>query len=287
MVKLVDEDIRTREVLEWRGVHLLHAQGSSCSQKTRIFRNLKGIPWESHVVDLKAGENHTDWYLGINPRGLVPCLVHDGEVHIESNDIITYLEQAFPEPPLIPAALQDQIDELLEEEDDLHIDLRVLTFRFVIPTKPGAIRDVETLNRYRDHSGTIGGAPDPEKDSQIQFWLDANANGITDQQVADAAGRMHAALTRLDDSLQETRYLLGSAPTVVDIAWYVYAARIIAASYPLHRCHANVGAWFDRLDARPEFHSEVQQPGALRAASAALQEEQCRLGQSLEVIAGL
>jgi glutathione S-transferase len=37
--------------------------------------------------------------MGINPRGLVPCLVHDGEVHIESNDIILYLERAFPAAP--------------------------------------------------------------------------------------------------------------------------------------------------------------------------------------------
>jgi len=41
----------------------------------------------------RDGENFTDWYLGINPRGLVPTLVADGEVHIESNDIITLLEE--------------------------------------------------------------------------------------------------------------------------------------------------------------------------------------------------
>ncbi|MDH3440547.1 MAG: glutathione S-transferase N-terminal domain-containing protein [Gammaproteobacteria bacterium] len=62
---------------------MLHALGLSCSQKTRIFLNLKGIPWESHVIDLRASENHEPWYLGINPRGLVPCLVLDGEVTME------------------------------------------------------------------------------------------------------------------------------------------------------------------------------------------------------------
>ena len=102
MVQLIDSDIKTREVLDWKGVHVLHFMGSSCSQKLRIFLNLKAIPWQSHVVDLFTNENFRPWFLGINPRGLVPVLVHDGAVHIESNDIISHLEAAFSEPRLIP-----------------------------------------------------------------------------------------------------------------------------------------------------------------------------------------
>jgi hypothetical protein len=68
MVQLVDSDIRTRELLGWKGVHVLHFIGSSCSQKLRIFLNLKGIEWESHLVDLFTGENFRAWFLGINPR---------------------------------------------------------------------------------------------------------------------------------------------------------------------------------------------------------------------------
>ena len=48
------------------------------------------------LVDLLTNENFRPWFLGINPRGLVPVLVHDGAVHIESNDIIQYLEKTFP-----------------------------------------------------------------------------------------------------------------------------------------------------------------------------------------------
>ena len=61
----------------------LHFMGSSCSQKFRIFLNLKGIKWESHLVDLFTNENFLPWFLGMNPRRLVPVLVHDGAVHIE------------------------------------------------------------------------------------------------------------------------------------------------------------------------------------------------------------
>ena len=149
MVQLVDSDIKTREVLGWKGVHVLHFAGSSCSQKLRIFLNLKGIPWESHPIDLPGNENFRPWFLGINPRGLVPVLVHDGAVHIESNDIIQHLEKTFPAPRLIPAGHENEVAALLKHEDDLHLDLRTLSFRFVF-APPGPPKPAEALKSYAD-----------------------------------------------------------------------------------------------------------------------------------------
>ena len=48
-------DVQTKEVLDWKGFNLLHFAGSACSQKLRIFLNLKEIDWISHHVDLKTG----------------------------------------------------------------------------------------------------------------------------------------------------------------------------------------------------------------------------------------
>ena len=170
MVQLIDSDIKTREVLGWKGVHVLHYSGSSCSQKLRIFLNLKGIAWESHLVDLRSNENFGPWFLGINPRGLVPVLVHDGIVHIESNDIITYLERAFPTPKLIPPEFENEVSALLEHEDDLHLDLRTLSFRFVF-APPGPPKPAEALKSYAANgSGTVQGAKDRGKAMQIEFW---------------------------------------------------------------------------------------------------------------------
>src|SRR3981189_1669447 len=181
MVQLVDGDIKTREVLDWKGVHVLHFMGSSCSQKLRIFLNLKGIGWQSHIVDLFTNENFRPWFLGINPRGLVPVLVHDGAVHIESNDIIAYLEKAFPAPKLIPAGPANEVAALLRHEDDLHLDLRTLSFRFVFD-RPGPPKPAEALASYAANgSGTAQGTQDGEKAVQIAFWQRAAAEGFTDQ----------------------------------------------------------------------------------------------------------
>jgi glutathione S-transferase len=113
MVELAASDVLTKEVLDWQGLHLFHFSGSSCSQKLRIYLRLKSIPVTLRPTNLVKHENETDWYMGINPRGLVPTLIDDGKVIIESNDIITHLENKFPSPSLIPEGRQNEVGEML------------------------------------------------------------------------------------------------------------------------------------------------------------------------------
>jgi glutathione S-transferase len=286
MVQLVDSDIRTREVLGWKGVHVLHFSGSSCSQKLRIFLNLKGIAWESHPVALHTNENFTPWFLGINPRGLVPVLVHDGVVHIESNDIITYLEKAFASPRLIPAAYENEVAALLRHEDDLHLDFRTLSFRFVFD-RPGPPKSAEALARYADNgSGTVQGARDREKAVQIAFWQRAASEGFTDQAARTAARKFRVEFDALDRRLAEQPYLMGEALSVLDIAWFIYANRLSLGGYPLARLHPRVSAWLGKLAARPEFAKEVAMPPEAAARLEATRRAQIEAGTTLEQVAG-
>jgi glutathione S-transferase len=257
MVQLVDSDIRTREVLTWKGVHVLHFVGSSCSQKLRIFLNLKGIPWQSHPIDLPAHENFQPWFLGINPRGLVPVLVHDGAVHIESNDIIQHLEQSFPTPKLIPAGHENEVAALLKHEDDLHLDLRTLSFRFVF-APPGPPKSAAALESYAANgSGTVQGLKDRDKQIQIEFWQRAAKEGFTDERVRSSAQKFRAEFDALDKTLAKSLYLMGAALSVLDIAWFIYAYRLSLAGYPFGRMHPHVNAWEQKLRTRPEFAKEI------------------------------
>ncbi len=257
MVQLVDSDIKTREVLGWKGVHVLHFTGSSCSQKLRIYLNLKGIAWESHPVDLPAHANFEPWFLGINPRGLVPVLVHDGAVHIESNDIIQHLEKTFPSPRLIPAGHENEVAALLRHEDDLHLDLRTLSFRFVF-APPGPPKSAEALASYAANgSGTVQGLKDRDKEIQIAFWQRAAREGFTDQRAKASAQKFRAEFDALDRKLATSPYLMGSDLSVLDIAWWIYAFRLSLAGYPFARLHPNVFAWKEKLLARPEFAKEI------------------------------
>ena len=179
MVQLVDSDIKTREVLGWKGVHVLHFMGSSCSQKLRVFLNLKKIPWHSHPIDLPNNENMQPWFLGINPRGLVPVLVHDGAVHIESNDIINISKEisaakAHSGRPRERSRKAAQARRRSASRPaDAQLPLRVRAARTAeIGRRARKLR----RQRRRHRAGRQG----TEKQIQIEFWKRAAKEGFTD-----------------------------------------------------------------------------------------------------------
>ena len=63
-MKLESSYIKTKEVLKWKGLHLLNFAASACSQKVRIFMQLKGITWQDHQINLAADANYSDWVYG-------------------------------------------------------------------------------------------------------------------------------------------------------------------------------------------------------------------------------
>lgn len=56
---------------------LYNANISTCSRKVRMALREKGLEWQDWQMDLLAGDQLSDWYLAINPNGVVPTLVHD------------------------------------------------------------------------------------------------------------------------------------------------------------------------------------------------------------------
>ncbi|MFT4956525.1 MAG: maleylpyruvate isomerase [Brevundimonas sp.] len=78
---------------------------SGTSYRTRIALNLKGLTYEQAGVDLRTGDQKSEAFLALNPQGLVPALEADGAVLTQSPAILEWLEEAHPEPPLLPADL--------------------------------------------------------------------------------------------------------------------------------------------------------------------------------------
>ncbi|CAN8253617.1 unnamed protein product [Cochlearia groenlandica] len=78
---------------------------SSCAHRVRIALSFKGIEYEYVAVNLLKGEQFLPYFKKINPMGTVPVLV-DGDVVItDSFAIIMYLDDKYPEPPLLPRDL--------------------------------------------------------------------------------------------------------------------------------------------------------------------------------------
>ena len=267
-MKLDRSDIKTEEILDWKGIHLFHFSGSACSQKLRIFFNIKKINWNSHVINLIKQEQFSEWFLGINPRGLVPTLVHDGDVHIESNEIMAYLDDVYKDNKLFPIDLIDEINKDLAFEDSLHHDLRRLTFRYIIPHALGK-KNPSTIDAKEQFEGTIQGKADENKSKEILFWKNHYQNGITDDEIIESANKFKNIYEDFDKTLKNQKYLKGDEFTVVDLAWYVSTKRLAMAGIPIEK-YKNVQKWFSNLDNDANFKKEIKIDIPIKVIAAAI-----------------
>ncbi|XP_068647914.1 glutathione S-transferase zeta class-like [Aristolochia californica] len=79
---------------------------SSCSWRVRVALNLKGLKYEYKPVNLLKGEQFSPEFLELNPLGFVPVLVDGDTVVGDSLAILLYLEEKYPEHPLLPDDLK-------------------------------------------------------------------------------------------------------------------------------------------------------------------------------------
>ena len=263
-MRLENDQVTTEEVKGWRGVHLLHFRNSSCSQKVRILLREKGVEWHSHPVDLVKLEQTKPWFLGINPRGVVPVLVHDGLVHVESNDILEYIDRELPpDPPDAPSYFprSDEekrfVAESLKLEDELHHDLRTMTMGFIVP-QALAKRSPAAIKAYEDN-----GAVDAKRALEVEWWREYSEYGIPTEQAAAATRAFAAAFDHLEQRLAGREWLLGDRISVLEIAWFISVFRLDLAGYPIAR-HPRLDALYRRLLARPAFRIEVNAPAIER-----------------------
>ncbi len=77
---------------------------SSATYRVRVALNLKGVTAEETLIDLDAGQQLSAEFLAVNPQGAIPALVEPGHAPLtQSVAILEYLEERFPQPPLLPS----------------------------------------------------------------------------------------------------------------------------------------------------------------------------------------
>jgi maleylpyruvate isomerase len=84
---------------------------SSAAYRVRIALNLKGLPYEMAAIHLTkdGGHQHKPEFHAVNPQERVPALqLSSGEVLTQSLAIIAYLDEVYPEPPLLPVEALDR-----------------------------------------------------------------------------------------------------------------------------------------------------------------------------------
>ncbi|WP_241233613.1 maleylacetoacetate isomerase [Altericroceibacterium xinjiangense] len=81
---------------------------SGTSYRTRIALNLKNVEYRQVPRDLRTGDQRSDDFRALNPQGLVPALVAGTTALTQSSAILEWLEETYPDPPLLPESADDR-----------------------------------------------------------------------------------------------------------------------------------------------------------------------------------
>ncbi|MEN8159267.1 MAG: glutathione S-transferase family protein [Myxococcota bacterium] len=233
-------------------MELYHFGFSTCSQKVRLVLAEKGLAFESREVNLITGEQHDPAYVKLNPKHVVPTLVHDGRVLVESTLIIRYPDDAFPEPPLRPkdaAARYDDEAWLKRIDDVLHPAAPVVTFalgpRAALLAQPEEVREAN-----------LAAIPDPAARAIRRSVI---AHGVEAPEFGRALGVFLDTLDAMERDLGARPWLSGAEPRLADATALPYVLRVEhLAMDPLIAARPRVAEWFARWKQRPSYATAVE-----------------------------
>lgn len=240
---------RNDAVRDLKGLHLYHAGWSNCSMRVRMTLEEKGLHWIGHHLNTRIGEHITPEYFGINPNGLVPALVHDGEVWIESCDIIRYLDDLYPEPRLTPTDEKKiaRLTEWLSLAATIHV-AAVKTYIYATRPRDKRRKTPDELERYRSL----------QTNTELLAFHARNSSedGISEADRARAEYLLHDAFAKLDTYLGQHRWLVGDDFTLADITWVPLHFTLARAGFSFSP-HENVMTWARTIAERPSFQKAV------------------------------
>jgi len=224
------------------------------AQKVRLVLHEKGIDCTRIAVDLRNGDVMRPAYLALNPQGVVPTLVHDGEVIVESSIIVEYLDDLFTEPPLRPAGslARARMRAWLRRIDD-EVQRAIGNLSMAV-----YIRDAH-LARPRDELlAHLARMPDRDRAQRQQ---DAIEYGTAAPQFASAIGALARMVDDVDAALGTGDWLTGDRFSLADVAVAPYATRMQMVGLDalwLGGRRPRLHAWWGRLVQRPSWQREVR-----------------------------
>lgn len=225
-------------------LELYHAGLTSCSKKVRHCLHEKGLAYQSHFVDLERYEHHDPKYLALNPNGVVPTLVHDGMVVIESGVINEYLDEVFRDRPLRPGAphARARMRVFTKMADEYGLPAtRVPTWTRLKRNQIKAMDEAEFEIVIRDT---------PLVDHRVKLKA-LRGDGFSEVEREEALGRMDYIYDRCEAALADNRYLVGDTISLAEIALLPYVDAFAKLRQELLQRHPRTAQWYGDLMARP------------------------------------
>jgi glutathione S-transferase len=226
-------------------IELYNSPVSTCSQKVRMALLEKDLPWNDRIILFAKNDHLSDWYLKLNPNGVVPTLVHDGHVIADSSVINEYLDDVSPQQPLRPSnpvelahmrAWRQYIDEVPTAA------IRYPSFNAFLVPMWSAMTDAQ-FQAYAERMPL-----------RKHFYLKMGRTGFPRDEIDAAIERLRQTVERMEQSLAQTLWLVNDMFTLADIS--IMPSIVRMEDLGLTHLWADlprVDDWYKRLQRRRAF----------------------------------
>jgi glutathione S-transferase len=231
-------------------LELYNFSQSTCSLKVRICLAEKGLEWVDRRLVSKDHDHLSDWYLKLNPNGVVPTLVHDGRPVFESSVIMQYLDEVFPEKSLTP--------------DDPYERAKMrswLTYVDLVPTPAGRFPSFQfggLLIKFRSMSQEEFVEKTMARPMKSAFYKKMDKDkGFAGEELDNALRDIRATAARMDWMFDQNGgpWLMGERFTLADAAVAPLIDRLedLGLEHLWEEDHPRVGEWLARIQQRPAY----------------------------------
>ena len=208
-------------------IELYWGSGSPFAWRVMLTLEVKGLDYESKLLEFSKGENKSPEYLKLNPRGKVPTLKDGAFVVYESLAIMTYLDRKYPAPPLFGNS----------------------------PEQTGQIWQV--ISECESYFVSAG-------DKVVRPVFFGKGLDKVDE-IQQAAQTIRQELTTVDEQLAHSNWLVGEQISAADISVFPLVQLLLRAAskeaaqplnlglLPLARTFPNTARWVERIEALPNY----------------------------------
>lgn len=223
-------------------LQLYHWEPNGACARVMIAMAEKGMEFQSLYVDVLAFEQHAPDFLKLNETGETPVLVHSGEAFTESSYICEYLDEAYPQTPLMPA---DPIGRWQARAWQKYVDDHLAASVSDLAWQAYGVQAV----RAGDLMAGVERIPVRER---RDVWT-RMATGLGDDQLGKARERVELTLQKMEHDLESSGWLAGGVYSLADIAVYAYAAYLPRLTPELLSADKSPRTvdWLKRVGARP------------------------------------
>lgn len=237
---------------------LFNAPQSTCSQRVRYLLHAKGVAFEEHKLDLFAGDQLKTEYLAINPNGVVPTLVHDGQAIIDSAVILEYLEDILPDNPSFrpddPVAVAEMRSQMRFIDEVPTPAIRVPSYNLAFLPHFQAMSEKE----FQDLCDS--------KPLRREFLMKMGRTGFPDKDMDEALGCLQRGIDRMAQYLENSGgpWLYGDTMSLSDLAIMPVVVRMDDINLGnLWDKYPAINSWFELIQETTPYKATYYQGSLL------------------------